>query len=187
MDGGQISGPSWLDGERFHISAKLPAATTRVQLREMLRNLLADRFALTAHLESRVVARYEFAVGGSAHKLRKPGERARPGPDADGFPKLGPPSEEPEIRTILGRTRMFLPKATLKDLAEELSFHLRRPVVDITGIEGQYDIGLYWSEEESGPSLAQAFRDQLGLRFVEKKGPVEFVVVEHIEKLPTAN
>ncbi len=75
----------------------------------------------------------------------------------------------------------------MKDMAEELSFKLGRLVVDATGLEGQYDIGLHWTDDDSGPSLTQALRDQLGLRLVERKGPVDFVVVEHIEKLPTGN
>jgi uncharacterized protein (TIGR03435 family) len=196
-DSSQISGPAWLDNQRFHIDAKLPPATTRAQFREMLHKFLIDRFALAAHMESRVVTRYELAVANSGHKLRKSAERVppaqqatapqRPGLDADGFPKLGPPSDEPQIQTILGRTRMYFPRTSMKDMAEELSFKLGRLVVDTTGLEGQYDIGLHWTDDDSGPSLTQALRDQLGLRLLERKGPVDFVVVEHIEKLPTGN
>lgn len=187
-----------MDNQRFHISAKLPPATTRSQFREMLRNLLIDRFALAAHLEPRLVPRYELAVANnSGHKLRKSLERVpttqqatapkRPALDSDGFPKLGPPSAEPEILTIQGRTRMFFPSSTMKGLAEELSFKLGRLLVDMTGLDGEYDIGIYWSEDDSEPSLEQALRDQLGLRLLEKKGPVNFLIAEHLEKLPTEN
>jgi uncharacterized protein (TIGR03435 family) len=197
IDDSQISGPPWMPNQRFHIRANLPPATTGAQFREMLRNLLIGRFALVAHLESRVVARYELAVAGSGHKLRKSVERVppaqqtpaskQPALDADGFPKLGPPSGEPEILTIMGRTSMFFPRTAMKDLAEELSFKSGRLVVDTTGLAGEYDIALRWRDDDSGPSLIQALRDQLGLRLVEKKGPVDFLVVEHVEKLPTDN
>jgi uncharacterized protein (TIGR03435 family) len=134
--------------------------------------------------------------GGKAHKLRPSSERqqntgkARRPPgilDADGFPVLGPPSDEPEILTIAGRTRMFFPRTTLNDLAEELTQKLGRRVTNATGLTGEFDIGLYWSEDDAGPSLKQALQDQLGLRLVEKSGPLDFVIVDHIEKLPTAN
>jgi uncharacterized protein (TIGR03435 family) len=197
VDASQISGPAWMDNQRVHISAKMPPATTRAQFREMLRSLLTERFALKAHLETRVVARYELAIASSGHKLRKTVERAAPTQqtntrqipalDADGFPKAGPPSDVPEILTIMGRTRMFFPGTTMKEFAEELSFKLRTLVVDTTGLEGKYDIGLHWSDNDSGPSLPQSLRDQLGLRLVEKKGSADFVVVEHLEKLPTGN
>lgn len=193
----QISGPAWLGNQRFHINAKLPQGTTREQFREMLRNLLIGRFALAAHLESRATARYELAVAKSGPKLRRsvdrppaqePPSRARSaGLDADGFPKLGAPSGEPEILTIQGRTRMFFPSTTMGDLAEELSIKLTRPVIDVTGLKGEYDIGMYWSDDDAGPSLTKALRDQLGLQLVEKKGPVDFLVVQHVEKLPTEN
>jgi uncharacterized protein (TIGR03435 family) len=60
-------------------------------------------------------------------------------------------------------------------------------LLDMTGLDGEYDIGIYWSEDDSGPSLEQALRDQVGLRLQEKKGPVNFLIVEHLEKLPTEN
>ncbi len=198
LDDSQITGPPWMANQRFHINAKLAPTTTREQFREMLRNLLIDRFSLGAHRESRVVARYELGVVKSDRNLlgksveRLPGtERAgaprRPALDSDGFPRLGPPSSEPEILTIQGRTRLFFPKTSMKDLAEELATKLGRPVADVTGLFGEYDIGLYWSDDDSGQSLKEALRDQLGLRLSEKKGPVDFVVVDRIEKLPTGN
>jgi uncharacterized protein (TIGR03435 family) len=194
LDQSQISGPSWMENQRFHISAKLGPATSPAQFREMLRNLLIDRFALDAHVESRVVSRYELGFSGNRKKLLKAVPRAAPsnaprqsGLDADGFPKLGPPSAEPEILTIQGRTRMFFPDITMKELADELMFKLRTPVIDKTGLAGRYDVGLYWSEDDSGPDLKQALRDQLGLRLTEQKGPLDVLIVQHIDKAPKDN
>jgi uncharacterized protein (TIGR03435 family) len=197
VDDSQISGPPWMENQRFHINAKLAPATTREQFREMLRNLLIDRFALASHIESRAAAHYELTVPDSGHKLRESGESlpraeharapGRPELDAAGFPKLGPPTGEPEVLTVYGRTSMFFPSITMKDLAEILSFKAKKLVTDMTGLKGQYDIGLYWSEDDLGPNLQQALRDQLGLRLAEKKGPVQFLVVQHIERLPTTD
>ncbi len=191
----QISGPGWMASQRFHIEAKLPPDSTRAQFREMLRNLLASRFALSAHIESRNMTRDELAVAPNGPRLRNAADHPAAATnatghgmelDAEGFPKLGPPTNEPEILTVRGHTRLFFPRTTIADLAQELAEKLERPVVDLTGLLGKYDIGLYWSESD-GPTLTQALRDQLGLRLEERKGPVDILVIQHLEKLPSAN
>jgi uncharacterized protein (TIGR03435 family) len=194
----QIEGPPWLRGQQFHISARLPASATRHQFREMLRNLLIDRFALAAHLESRIAPQLEITVAKGGPKLVRsqpttalPGARKPVAMGADGYPALsGSPGEQESI-TIHGRTRLYYPDSPVADLAEKLSFHLARPVIDLTGLQANYDIRLYWADEDSGLDggidLKDALRDQLGLLLQEKKGPVQFLVVEHVEKLPTGN
>jgi uncharacterized protein (TIGR03435 family) len=96
---------------------------------------------------------------------------------------------------------------TMELLSSELSGQLRGPVTDLTGLPGKYDIDLCWSRDDgprvvappqggepaltdfapSGPTLMQALQDQLGLRLESKKGPVDFLVVDHAEKSPTEN
>jgi uncharacterized protein (TIGR03435 family) len=188
----QISGPAWLDQARFHIEARMPQSITRQQFREMLRNLLIDRFALAAHLESRIAPRYELSVAPGGPKLPKPVERpvSRPtaiGIGADGYPTLGPPTRESQVITIHNRTRLFFPDTPIADLAEELTYKLNQPVIDRTGLPGKYDIGLYWGDDDPGLDLKAALRDQLGLRLEEKKGPLTFLLVDYVEKLPTGN
>jgi uncharacterized protein (TIGR03435 family) len=192
----QISGPAWMDAQRFHIEAKLPLDSTREQFREMLRNLLIARFALSAHLESRTMTRYELAVAKTGPKLRNAVDRpaAAAGTrtsgvelDADGFPKIGAATNEPEILTVHRRTRMFFPRMTIADLAQELTSRLECPVIDVTALRGKYDIELYWSDTDGGPALTQALHDQLGLQLEQKKGPVDILVIQHVEKLPAAN
>jgi uncharacterized protein (TIGR03435 family) len=191
----QIAGPKWIANQRFHILAKLPSNTSLEEFRDMLRNLLIDRFGLVARVESRAMPRYELAVASTGHKLREPAELSDtkqtrapkpPALDADGFPVIDPLSREPQILTIHGSTRLFLPRSTIGDLAEELSIQLGKPVLDLSSLNGQYDIGLYWNDD-SGPNLNQALKDQLGLRLSEKKGPMDFLTVQHIEKLPAVN
>jgi uncharacterized protein (TIGR03435 family) len=73
---------------------------------------------------------------------------------------------------------------------------IRPPVIDATGLTGEYDISLYWipqrpdsiaSDDPNGPDLIGALQQQLGLRLEPKKGPIEVLVVDHAEKAPTAN
>jgi uncharacterized protein (TIGR03435 family) len=170
VDTSQVSGPSWMDDQRFHLQAKLPSNATNQEFRAMLRNLLIDRFALNAHVETRMMPRSELTVASDTIK-----------------PQKSSSSADPEVLTVGPRTSLFFPRSTIKDLAEELTTKLQRPVVDLTGLSGQYDLRLRWTEDDSGPGLGQALHDQLGINLIEKKGPVKLVVVDHIEKLPTPN
>ena len=174
----QVSGPKWLDGQRFHVQAKLPAGATPEEFRTMLQNLLIERFKLAAHLDQRDILRYQLSVATGGPKLTASGR---------------PTAAEPEVTTIRGRTRLSLPGSTMADLAEELSLKMEMPVVDMTGLKGAYDVGLFWvsqrSEEadNSAPILRDALREQLGLRLDLKKGLVSFLMVDHIEKTPSDN
>jgi uncharacterized protein (TIGR03435 family) len=93
----------------------------------------------------------------------------------------------------------------MEQLAKTCSGQLGRPVTDTTGLTGQYEIRLYWvsntgaaqppgkdggapaASDPGGPTLMQALQNQLGLRLEAKRGPVEFLVVDRMERLPTEN
>lgn len=147
----QISGPKWLAGQRFHVQATLPAGATPEQFRTMLQNLLIERFKLAAHTERRDMLRFQLSVAKDGPKLTPSGRRLA-AKDADGAPA----APEPEVTTIRGRTRLFLPASTMTDLAEELSLKLETPVADMTGLKGVYDVRLSWvsqrSEEADNPA-----------------------------------
>jgi uncharacterized protein (TIGR03435 family) len=89
---------------------------------------------------------------------------------------------------------------TMEQLASNLGAQLGRPVTDATGLKGKYDFTLSWAvgsiggaapassaEPDNGPTLLQAIQSQLGLKLEQKKIPVDFLVVDHIEKVPTEN
>jgi len=91
-----------------------------------------------------------------------------------------------------GRARIVYPRRTMEFLAGMLSGQLHHPVIDATGLTGNYDIALYWdmsgtSNPDAGPTLEAAVQSQLGLKLEQKKGPVDIVVVDHAEKVPTEN
>jgi uncharacterized protein (TIGR03435 family) len=104
-----------------------------------------------------------------------------------------------------GRARMQASKESMQDFANLVSGQLNRPVADETSLKGRYDFILYWSPDNAGamapapgvapsppdgetyPDLAAAIQQQLGLRLEAKKGPVDVLVIDHAEKVPTEN
>ena len=208
----QLSAPDWMLATRFDVRAVVPEGTTKEQFSIMLQNLLADRFKVKVHRESREIQRYELVVTKNGPKFKEAtpavpqDERAaiRPGfpvRDKDGYPVIG---TRGGMAISYGKARAYWPGITMELLAGQLSGQLQRPVTDATGLPGKYDISLYWDAEitlrasapgadltaaaiDSGPTLTQALQDQLGLRVESRKGPVDFVVVDHAEKVPAEN
>ena len=187
---GQISGAAWLDTERFDIAAKIPADIAMDQIPRMLQALLADRFKLQLHREIKKLPVYALVVSKNGLKLQR---AESSGGLSAGF--------NPGRAHMSGRFSM-------PQLADYLSHRLGRPVLDQTALEGVYAVALDWvpdSTDEpgsapvsppaagegttvaSGPSIFTALREQLGLTLVATRGPVEILVIEHAEKVPTEN
>jgi uncharacterized protein (TIGR03435 family) len=170
----QISGPSWLDTERFDITARIPPQPGRQQLPAMIQSLLADRFLLRLHRESRQLTAYALGV-------------------AKGGPKLEKAQSETGLRNSSRNARAHANgSVTMASLAEFLSRGLDRPVVDRTGLAGFYNVTLDWAADAlenaaSGPSIFTALQEQLGLRLNAVKAPVEILIVESVERSPTEN
>jgi uncharacterized protein (TIGR03435 family) len=200
----QISGPDWMKLENFDIDAKVPPGTTVQQFRLMLQNLLAARFKLSVHRDTKEGSLYSLTVARSGLKLKPHAEAPPPEggsvPDDPGRPKFdsrGYPVLPPGIGfgMINGMGRLRLANADLAQLVTRLAAQLGEPVKDDTGLEGKYDIALFWSERppgaemdaDAGPDLVAALQEQLGLKLERKKGPVEILVIDHAEKVPTGN
>ncbi len=171
---GQISGPSWLDTERFDIAGKIPAGAGMDQIPQMLQSLLADRFKLKSHSETKEQPVYALVAGKNGPRLQK----------AESSSGLGGGS---------GRGRAHVSgKFSMPRFADYLSDRLGRPVLDQTKLDGAYAITLDWvpdSSEESaaGPSIFTALQQQLGLKLVATKGATTVLVIDHVEKAPTEN
>ena len=209
----QISGPGWFDSERFNIIATVPPRTTKEQFRLMLQNLLADRFKLALHKETREMSIYSLTVARNGPKLKKAapdpppdandaadaapdGSAGKLAADAEGYPALRPGMTMAIMSTPIGPRARLANKENMEWLAGMLSGQLGRPVVDGTGLTSKYDISLYWipqrpdsiaADDPNGPDLITALQQQLGLRLEPKKGPIEVLIVDHAEKTPTAN
>ncbi|MDR3698098.1 MAG: TIGR03435 family protein [Candidatus Sulfopaludibacter sp.] len=225
----QISGPEWLDTEGFDITATMPPETTQEQFRVMLQNLLAERFKMTSHRETRELPMYSLTVAKGGPKMRESVEEPAAASDADPPPPPSQPKMGPDgfpivplpgragIFTIMmpTRARFTAQKQTMRDFAGRLTRQLSRPVTDLTGLKTQYDFILTFSPEgmsgpmgpmvppagavpaggpigapadtEAAPDIFAAVQAQLGLKLEAKKGPVEMIVIDHIEKTATEN
>jgi len=186
----QISGPDWIRTTGFNIEAKLPAGATREQLKPMLQALLAERFHLTVHRETRDLPVFALVIAKSGPKLAT-GKDPEDGGGSFGAWK--------------GNPRRVATNETMRGLAEFLSPFLERPVIDQTGLTGRYDFTLYWAAEypmvrvapkapraeeatpDPAPAIFQAVQDQLGLKLDPRKAPIEILVVDRVEKIPTEN
>jgi uncharacterized protein (TIGR03435 family) len=166
--------PAWLDDARYDVRAKIADGVKLSQNSEMLQALLVERFKLAVHHEERVMTVYELVAGKDESKL-----------------KLHP-STEPKKRSLkTGREgRHLIDVLDMKSLAATLSNWLDHPLIDKTGITGNFDIDLQWSTSESDPdhpTILSELRDKLGLDVKSGKAPVEILVVDHAEKIPTEN
>lgn len=208
----QVTAPDWTgDGQRFNIAAKIPEGASKEDLRPMLRNLLAVRFQMKAHLEKKEMQAFALVVakGGVRMKLSEempPGPNGvasppAPGPpkfDKDGFPIVS--GNGMILETQNGRSRLAAKQATIAQICNFLGIQYARPVIDQTGLTGKYDYHLEFAPENAppnaesvassgdpAPTLLMAIQDQLGLKLEAKKLPVDIVIVDHIEKTPTEN
>ncbi len=179
--------PAWADSALFDVEAKADDETTEAmknlserelydQTQLMLRTLLADRFRLRVHTEMREGPVYNLVIAKSGFKLRSTGVGGEP----DGYYEWG---------DGLIKVR----KGPIASLVWCLSNGLAdRTVIDETGLTGKYDIDLKWTPDDqqgtpdAGPTLFTALEEQLGLKLVPAKGPVDVFVVDHVEK-PTEN
>lgn len=172
----QVSGPDWLETERFDIVAKVPPGSSREQVKLMLRNLLAERFNLRLHRGQKEVPDASYLLmAGKVLKIR-------------------PSQEEGDVSMNMPNGNIRLAgRMSMEQLARFLSLHLDRPVADETGLHGVYDLTLYFAGEgsaldaEAAPLLLAAVQEQLGLRLERKAGPVDLLTVGHVERTPTEN
>ena len=234
----QVSGPDWMSTERFDVRAKLPEGASQEQVPEMLQALLAERFKLTIHRQSKEQNVYALVVGKGGSKLKDSVPEADAPPAADppaGSMVMGEGKDQVRISGNMGgrgmvvssaqtgtmkmsmgqggTMRMESSKMPVATLVEMLSRFVDRPVVDMTELKGTYQVALELTMEDmrgmartagvmlppgaggapaesaSDPSGGSIFSSvqQMGLKLEPRKAPVELIVVDHVEKVPTEN
>ncbi len=167
-------GPKWADTAKFDIVAKLPAGAAREQTQQMLQAMLAERFKLVFHRETRTIPEYALVVGKDGPKLRASSEE-----------------EKKQSRTSQGPRMIKATGTTVEALARMLISAVGAPVLNRTGLEGEYNFDLRFAPlmggtEETLPDIFGAVQQQLGLKLEPIKGPVEVLIVDKAE-MPTPN
>jgi len=210
----RLSEQSDLYLERLDVEARMPVDTTREQFNVMLQNLLADRLGLKVHWATQQMDMYALVVakGGPKFKAAAP-DSTQTGRDssttgapdktgANGFP-IPPPGNAPWVgATPDGKIGMRGHNATTAELASAIGPRtLGAPLMDATGLTGKYDYTIFWSAtatdaarrgspvdgDTNGPSIFDAVQEQLGLKIEKRRGSVQMLVVDHVEKKPTEN
>jgi bla regulator protein blaR1 len=201
-----IGAPGWVKTDRYDIEAKVSAEDApkldklkRDQRNAMLQPLLADRFGLKFHHETRELPVYALVVAKGGPKLKESKPETA---GTDGTPAR-------HMTMINGRGSIEGQGSTMDNLAHVLSPTVGRTIVDKTGLTGNYDYTLHWTPDDapppmaggpdgarppgenapadtSGPSLLTAIQEQLGLKLESEKGPVDVIVIDHIDK-PSEN
>ena len=176
----QLTGPTALQGQRFDLRAKSGDRVSDGTLRLMLQDLLATRFRLELHREQKKTSVYELVVAKGGPKLPK-----------DKSVTLPPAYPKESFPRVVDGSFVFR-NVSIGEFAQQLT-ELRGidfPVIDRTGIPGVYDITLKSAAsallDPSGPSLLTLIQEQLGLKLVSAKDPIEVVVVDHFEP-PSSN
>ncbi len=202
----QIVGPSWLDSDCFAIDAKVPQGATKDQIPAMLQVLLIERFKLAAHKESQLRSGYALVLDKKEPKFSESDPNSPSTIAHAGQVTFGAGPRESQIKGSM----------TMAALSRFVSNRLGVPVEDLTSLKGKYDIDISWVPDRSlekmgqfGPYYAAmqpnsaddganlptgfkddiftSFRNSLGLRLDPRKEPVEMIVIDYIEQIPTEN
>ena len=173
-------GPDWAKSEFYLIEATAGKQSTRPEIRRMLQSLLAERFQLKLHRETRTMSGYVLTVDKKGPKLPPP--------------KTDVPPENPGVIQI-GGGEVWVRGGTMKRLATGLHLELAVPVVDETGIEGRYDVLLRFDERnqeledpaqkgKDAPGIGSVFTalHEFGLRLEPRKLPIEVLVIDSAER-----
>ena len=180
-------GPAWASSDEFTVVAKAETAATPAQMRQMLRTLLSDRFKVSVRRETKEAALYDLVA-------------------AKGESKLQEAKGDPGFIAFKGPGQIECQRIDMRGLAGYLQTLLGQVVLDKTGMTGVYNFKLTWTPDESqagkpgagpvggraenpagaapdpGPSIFTALQEQLGLKLEPGRGPVDTIVIEHVEK-----
>jgi uncharacterized protein (TIGR03435 family) len=175
----EITGPDWIKAdERYDIVAKAAAPVSDQQIRLMLQALLIERFQMKTHTEKKELSVYVLLPGKATPKVKESSDGAAP--SISGGPSGASFHNQPISRFTFMLTR-----------------RLDRPVLDMTGLKGAYDFTVDLSglgfggnpppAESTGPSIFTAVQNDLGLKLEARKQPIDILMIDSVNKIPTAN
>lgn len=186
-----VGGPNWLELHRFDIIAKAPPATPSETLKLMLQSLLADRFKLVVHKDTKPLDAFLLAQGKGKPKLK---EAEGSGPPGCQRPQPIPPPEPGKIPQITFSCRNMTIPAFATWLHQSAGGYLTSPVVDSTEIKGAWDFDIKWTGRgalaqagDDGISIFDAVDRELGLKLQFQKYPMPVLAVDSANEKPTGN
>lgn len=211
----QVEGPEWIDSARFDVEGKFPEGVGEDKVPEMLQTMLADRFKLTVHHENKEHGIFALVAAKGGPRL-KPTEAPAPDPNLQPSGPGGGPSHRGMMTVQVDGDGAHVKAmgTTLSNLSELISRFAERPIIDMTGIQGEYDFDLVLSPEAlqggtvhvvagggdhspEGGNPADAASGKAGtiheavqaygLKLEARKAPMDMLIVDHIEKTPTEN
>jgi uncharacterized protein (TIGR03435 family) len=188
--------PAWLNSEKYDLDAKmdasmadaynkLPRDQQTIVFHHMVEKLLADRLKMETHRETKEMPVYFLVVGKNGPKLPE----AKPDPNGPNNAHWGGPGMRDGIINVTAHNM------TTEGLTNYLRGEMSRPVLDKTGLTGTYEFTLKYTPDTAAPPqpggadapfLLTAVQEQLGLKLESGKGPVEIIVIDHIER-PSGN
>jgi uncharacterized protein (TIGR03435 family) len=174
----QVTGPEWIGEDRYDVAAKAPGTATEDDLRQMMQALLAERFKLAVHRQSKETAAWILSVGKGGPKFQES--------DGEGESSIAPNPQKMEV--AIARTQV-------SQLVDLLTTVLRAPVIDETGLKGRYDITLRLDKYIPDPgapvdivsTILTGIQQELGLRLEQRKVPLDLVVIDGVERAPVEN
>ena len=192
-----VGGPGWLNSEDYDIEARADVNATEKEINgSMLQALLEERFKLVSHRETRELPVYLLTTANSGPKLkaascqtREPNTPLAPGQRQSDFCGFGG----------IGNGTLRMTSTTMEAFTDLLTIVMKRKVLNSTGFKDRFDVSLRWTPDPvstgnagqahsdmTGPSIFTALQEQLGLKLESSKGPVDVLVVDHVER-PTEN
>lgn len=216
----QVTGPDWMN-ERYDISAKLPVGATMSEVPDMLKQLLKDRFKMKYHMEKKDFPVYALVVEKSGLKAKESPDDGAATEESTAPVNISGGGGRGGVHIDLGHGSYFTladnkfiaRKITMPSLADTLARFEDKPVIDMTGVSGAYDIDLSFTEEDyrallirsaiaagvtmppeaihvmeaaNGYSMVDAL-DKLGLKLESRKAPIDMMIVDQLAKGPTEN
>ena len=175
----QITGPEWLNSERYDIVAKAKGPATEEEMRPMMQALLAERFKLALHRQTKEMSAYVLIV-------------AKGGPKFKESPGEGDPLMEPNQKTMTFTAR----RVPMSFLTDKLSEVFRAPIVDQTGLKGKYEVTIdaakYMADMQAHGDIppdplaliVRGLQEELGLKLEPKKTAVDLLIIDGAEKIP---
>jgi uncharacterized protein (TIGR03435 family) len=191
--------PAWANTSRFDVLATTASPNSPKQMEAMLQSLLADRFDLSVHREQRdiagyalVLARREGKLGPNIHASAKDCES----PSTKPLDSVAAKAELEGCSPQMGLSRLKMSGYRISFLVEGLKRIFEKPVVDKTDLSGTFDMEMSWTPDptmlptgvpappaETGPSIFTALEEQLGLKLVSDRVPVDLLVLDHLSSL----